>query len=512
MKKVFLYIIVFISGGAVLAIEILGTRILGPFYGVSIFLWSALISITLIALSIGYVIGGWLADKGPDIRTLGLVIAVAGLWVLIIPLIRGGIISAAEPLGLRAAVLIVSFILFAPPLTLLGMVSPYAIRLKATAIQEVGRTAGNLYAFSTIGSVIAALLTGFILIPNVGVNMLVLSIGIILIIVAAIGIIKGRRLIEKAIILSAFVIIALVSYSIIPIEKAEPESGLLMIKQSPYGEIRVVDFKDSRFLLIDGGIHTSVDAVTFENNYNYAWVLDIPKNMFDYIGDMLLIGLGGGSVLKSYYLDGWDIDAVEIDPAITETAYNYFGLNPDWGNILHMDGRRFLKEISKKYDLIILDAFGSSSIPFHLVTAEAFVLAASRLNEEGILAINIEAVGWDDIIVNSITTTLKTSFKFVKALPIAEPPNRLGNLILLASNRPLELKEELDRDYSNPDFRYGAGYQRVHAWDNSFIPETKNFSILTDDLNPVDIWSERINLAARKELHEYFGQSPMQEK
>ncbi len=507
MKKLFLYIIVFISGGAVLAIEILGTRILGPFYGVSIFLWSALISVTLIALSIGYVIGGWLADRGPTMKILGVVIGAAGLWVLIIPFIREGIIDAAEPLGLRATVLIVSFILFAPPLTLLGIVSPYAIRLKAAALQEVGRTAGNLYAFSTIGSVLAALLTGFILIPNVGVNMLVLMIGIILILTSAAGIMHGRNFIVKAGVAVVSIVISVISYSIIPIEKADPYSGLVMIKQSPYAEIRVVDFNDSRFLLIDGGIHTSVDAASLENNYNYAWVLDIPKNMFDYIGDMLLIGLGGGSILKSYYIDGWDVDAVEIDPVVTQTAYDYFGLNPDWGNIVHTDGRRFLKETSKKYDLIILDAFGSSSIPFHLITKEAFTLASLRLNEEGIFAINVEAVGWNDILVNSVSATLNTKFKHVKVLPIAEPPNRLGNLILLASNRPLQLVEELDRNYFDSEFRYGAGYQRVHGWDNHFTPETTNAPVLTDDLNPVDVWSERINYAARKELYEYFGQS-----
>ena len=149
--KILLYILVFIAGAAVLAVEILGTRILGPFYGVSLFLWSALITTTLIALSTGYIIGGRWADQGPVFAHLCYLIAGAGIWTLLIPVLKGPVLYLAEPLGLRLAVLVAALILFAPPLTLLGMVSPYAIRFQAAHLNEVGRTAGNLYALSTIG-------------------------------------------------------------------------------------------------------------------------------------------------------------------------------------------------------------------------------------------------------------------------------------------------------------------------------------------------------------------------
>ena len=163
---------VFISGAAVLAIEILGTRILGPFYGVSLYLWSALISVTLIALSVGYAVGGWWADRGASRINLYYIVAGAGIWTLVIPWIRGAVLTVAEPFGLRFAVLVAAFVLFFAPLALLGMVSPYAIKLKARDVSIVGRSAGNIYAVSTVGSVAAALLTGFFLIPNVGVGRL----------------------------------------------------------------------------------------------------------------------------------------------------------------------------------------------------------------------------------------------------------------------------------------------------------------------------------------------------
>ncbi len=265
-----------------------------------------------------------------------------------------------------------------------------------------------------------------------------------------------------------------------------------------------MDLDDSRFLIIDGGIHSAVSKTTQENILPYVWVLDIVKNIKNYADDMLLIGLGGGSVLKSYYADNWDVDAVEIDPAVTETAIKYFGLIPSL-NIHHNDGREFLKISSKNYGVIIIDAFGSSSIPFHLTTVESFGLAKSKLKKGGILALNVESVGWDDIIVGSIAATLQEVFSNVTVLPTAEPPNVLGNVIILASDSPLELKEEFLRDYWNPGYRFSANYEKNHAWDNRFMPDIGKAKILTDDLNPVEIWSERINLQARKGLHDYLG-------
>ena len=154
----------------------------------------------------------------------------------------------------------------------------------------------------------------------------------------------------------------------LPSEIADQEKGLLTIRQSEYGEIRVMDIDDNRFLLIDGGIHTAIDKNTKENILPYVWVIDITKTLKNYAGDMLLIGLGGGAVLQSFYEDNWDVEAVEIDPVITEIAEKYFNLVPAFNNIHNQDGREFLKLINKTYDLIVLDAFGSSSVPFHLTT------------------------------------------------------------------------------------------------------------------------------------------------
>jgi MFS family permease len=180
MKHKYLYLSISVSGASVLAIEILGTRIIGPYYGVNLFLWSALIGVTLAALSVGYVIGGKWADRRPALSSFAWILIAAGIWIALVPLIKGPIIAATRPVGHRAALLIASFALFFPPLAVLGMVSPYALRLRAQAVGEIGRSAGDLYAISTLASVAAALLTGFFLIPSFGVSGLTAAIGIVL--------------------------------------------------------------------------------------------------------------------------------------------------------------------------------------------------------------------------------------------------------------------------------------------------------------------------------------------
>ena len=514
MKKHYLYLVVFISGASVLALEIVGTRILGPFYGVSIFLWSALITITLAALSIGYFIGGWLADREAKAERISLFLAGAGVWVVLIPLITRPILALIEPIGLRLSVLIASVILFFPPLTLLGMISPYAIKIKTTHLSEVGRTAGNLYAISTLASVISALATGFLLIPNFGIKRLTVFIGIVLIITAIILWIFIKKSRALAAVSATLLFILMIFSSRLISEKAVPQQGLLFVQQSPYGEVRVVEKEDVRYLLIDGAIHSIVNPTFFwETRYAYVVVMDINKNFFNRTGDMLLIGLGGGAIANSYSLDGWKVDAVEIDSVVTYAAIEYLGFRRDDCQIFHQDGRQFLITHEKKYDLIIMDAFGSSSIPFHLITKESFGLIAEHLKPDGVFAINLVSIGWNSKIVQSVAATLRPHFDEIIALPIHEPPNALGNIIMIAANRPLDFPDDMlgrPVDYVDVDpYQHWVVLQQNHAWDNRFTPDISRALVLTDDRNPVDVWSEEINFRERKELHHFFGSQGM---
>lgn len=505
-----LYVVVSISGAAVLAIEILGTRILGPYYGVGLFLWSALITVTLAALSLGYLLGGRWADRGPRYSRLALILTLAGIWLLAVPILKRPLITGLEPLGLRPAVLAAAALLFFVPLAFLGMVSPYAIRLRAHHLEEVGRSAGDIYAVSTVASVVAALLTGFVLIPSVGVSKLLLFLGVFLIAGALVAVAasqgsKGATVLTLLVLLGAGVVAWRV-----PGPEPNPETGLVAVRSSPYADIRVMDHNDVRYLLIDGGFHSAIQTDTGRNLYPYVNVLDLCKYFYDTPGKMLLVGLGGGSVVKSYNHTGWDLNVVEIDPVVEAMARKYFGLDLPADRIHTMDGRRYLATCDSTYDLVVVDAFGSSAIPFQLVTREAFGLIRSRMKPDGILAMNVLCQGWHDVIVRSLGRTLGREFEEVEVLPMAEPPNTFGNVIILASNRKLEFPEDMlarPRDFVDEPYWHDVVLDRNHAWNNRFRPDTTGVPLITDDLNPVDPWSMRLNEQSRRVIHGEYAWS-----
>ncbi len=509
MTRNLIYFLVAVAGAAVLAIELLGTRVLGPFYGVSLYLWSALIVVTLLSLSCGYYLGGRWADRGATLHRLAGLLAVAGLSLLLVPLIKRPLLLLLQPLGLRAAVLLGALLLFAPSLTLLGMVTPYALKLKTERLDKLGRTAGSLSALSTLASVIAALLTGYWLIPAMGINRLTVAIAALLLLSAAIAIWgERRRLRQAALLLIAGVGISLLQMQLQPGE----EPGLLFAGQSPYGEIRVLEWQGARYLLIDGAVHTAVSSADLRTEMRYVVALDIVRNFFDRTGEMLLIGLGGGCVARNWAEAGWRVKAVEIDPVVARLAASCFGLRPEEAEVHIIDGRNYLNRTGPPFEVIILDAFGSSSIPWHLTTAEVFHLIRARLTDDGLLAVNVEVLGWEDPLLQSLALTLRSSFSHVIALPTAEPPDALGNVLLLAANRPLEFPEEwLGRpiDFLEDAYAHWTVVQRNHAWDNRYAPATAAAVLLTDDRNPSDLWSERINFAVRRRLPELFPGRPL---
>jgi predicted membrane-bound spermidine synthase len=494
---------VVVGGACVLGLEILGTRLLGPAFGVGLYLWSALIGVTLAALAVGYALGGRWADRGPRVGRLALLFLVSGLWVALVPWLRPPVLALVDRVDLRAAVLVSGTVLFFPPLVLLGMVSPYAIRLKAGSLQEVGRTAGNLYALSTCASVVAALGTGFWLIPALGVGRLTFLIGVLLMLTGGLGLLLGRRpgALPAAVMVAVAVLVA--AGAAAPREHADPARGLVAIAQSAYGELRVVDLHGQRAMLIDGAPHSLIDQQTGEPAFPYVDVLGLTKRFFAQPGRLLLVGLGAGTVAKVFARDGWQVQSVEIDPEVTRLARAHFAFGPADGPVDHADGRRWLVDHPGLHDLIILDAFGSSAIPFHLVTSEAFALCKSRLRPGGVLAMNVESVGWDDILVRSLAVTVGRHFAHVKVLPTAEPPNQLGNVIIVASDRALELPEDLP----TPPDRWSGAYNQVHAWDNAFTVASERGVVLTDEHNPVAVWSDRVNVVARAKVREWFGPS-----
>ena len=198
MRVLFFYLTIFISGASVLIVEISGTRILTPFYGSTIFVWSSLISVTMVALAFGYVAGGALADRRPHMRTLWTILFFAGLATYAIPEYDQLVLPLTDHLGIRWGPLVASLLLFAPSLALLGMISPLAVKLRAQTLQNLGATAGNLYALATLGSLVGAIATGFYLAPNLPFTIIFRLLGILLMLLFILWQVLTFRTIKKA--------------------------------------------------------------------------------------------------------------------------------------------------------------------------------------------------------------------------------------------------------------------------------------------------------------------------
>jgi spermidine synthase len=507
MSPSLLLAVVAVSGAAVLALEILGTRVIGPVFGVSLYTWSALITVTLAGLAAGYALGGRVADRSHAPARLAAPLAGAGLWTLLVPLARAPLLAWAEGLGLRTGTLVAATVLFLPPLLLLGMVSPIAVRERARALDEVGRAAGGLWAVSTVASVVAALAMGFVLVPRLGVTRLLVATGIALVLAAA----AVARAAPRRGALAAVALLALGALAALPALRPMPHRapGTVMVAESPYAEVEVRDVRGVRYLLIDGDIHTAVRVEDLQPTQPHLQAMELVTDVFPRGGAALVVGLGGGAAARALTRAGWRVDGVEIDPVVARVAVEHFRVRPGIdARIAVEDGRRFLRREAGPWDAILLDAYGSSSIPFHLCTREAFALARRRLRPGGVLVVNVQSVGWRHPLVLALAATLRTSFAHVVALPQAEPPDQFGNVVLMASERPLDIPDEALGDPVGTladDYEHSRVVRRRHAWHNRFEPAGGR--VFTDDLNPADLWSDDIHVRARLEVRAMFADS-----
>jgi len=418
-----LYTVVFVCGAVLMALEIVGSRMLAPFFGNSIFVWGSLISVVLAALSLGYWLGGILADRRPRLSVLAVLIAVPGVLVALLPLIYPGLnrAIAASDLGARLGPLLSCLLLFLVPSIFLGTVSPFAVRLQAQAVSSVGETAGGLYAVSTAGSILGTLVTAFYLIAVAGVANIVHGLGLTLLLVAM-GIFLMRGRVVRAGVTAACVL-ALLATMVWYARTQARESGLLLEMDSFYNHIRVAESDDTRYMDFEN-LRQSAMLIKdpWELKLRYSRFLAVALTLTPEPKRALILGLGGGSFPKRLHRDfpQLTVDVVDIDPEVVRIAKEYFKVPEDARLRLHAkDGRRFMQETSEKYDLIFLDAYNSDTIPFHLTTKEFYREVAARLAPGGVVVSNIigSLRGPQSAFFRSMYRTLAESFPTVYTVP-----------------------------------------------------------------------------------------------
>jgi len=416
-----LRIVVFGSGAVLMALEIVGSRILAPYFGSSVYVWGSLISIFLAALSAGYYFGGVAADRWPRAGALALALAAAGVLILVLPTASRSILEmfSARDLGPRASPLLASVVLFVLPSLLLGMTSPFAIKLAAIDLATVGNTAGVLYAISTAGSIAGTLLTAFVLIPTMGVRAILYSLGGALLVFSWL---LGRHAIRVARPAVAVTLVVLLAAG--AAAQTVGISRILLEKDSVYHRIRVHEDASWRYLRFDrslqGGMllkDPTISPLRYTDYVHLAWLFT-PT-----IQRVLVVGLGAGSIPKRFL---WDypqlsVESVELDPMVVEVARRYFAVvDGPRHRVIVQDGRQYVRRAEGSYDVILMDAYFAEGIPFHLVTREFFQLLKAKLTPGGVVVANIVGAlgGSNSTLFRAIYKTYAAEFPGLYLFPV----------------------------------------------------------------------------------------------
>ncbi len=500
--KVWLYVTVFLTGASVMVIELLGTRLIAPFYGASLYVWSSLISVTMIALAVGYFIGGLWADRAK--RTgLSLIIALAALFTLLIPWATRPVLLATDPLGLRGGAFVSALVLFFPSLALLGMVGPFAIKLATSQLQGVGSSSGSIYAVSTLGSVVGTLILGFFLFPLVGSRQILVSLGLLLFVLAlAIAVFEQKRF-GKTVAIAPCMLLAIAGFCLVPkIVGAGhiPPDGkfsILSERESLYGYVRVIDQsnRDLRFLTSDASMIGAANISDGVNRLLYQDIVAMIPAIKPAIKKALLIGQGAGHmamVLRDKY--GIVTDTLEIDPAVADAAKNYFGFKPTGKQIIG-DARYEIRHLSGPYDLIIHDCFTGGTEPSHLLTVETLQQLQGLLAPQGIIALNFVAFGQSEgkQALASVAKTIAQVFSS-QALFVSEPGEDFNDYIFLAGNQPIDL--------AVPSLNAAQSEWLIKR---KFDIDSSIGTVLSDNLNPLEHLQTRKSEHYRQVLVEWFG-------
>ncbi len=486
LKKYILPFSVFITGACVLIIEVTATRILSPFYGNTIFTVSSVISVILAALSIGYYVGGRMADKKPSFFLFFVIILASGIiliafylvGILVLPVLSSFLSLSAGPL--------ISSLLFFFPAVLLGMLSPYAIKLQSVNFPEqgVGAISGKVFFWSTLGSIAGSLSAGFLFIPYFGINKIIISTGVALFLLGFSGLFisdRKQNLFKFFLFFLIFVSCSLCSFYF-------AKADFLYQKDGVYEKITIFDGefngRPTRFFMQDRSFSGAMFLDSQDPTdlvYEYTKYYSVYKAFNTEIKNALVIGGGAYSVPKAllFELPEANVDVSEIEPSLYELAKQYFNLK-DAERLKNFteDGRRLLAKSEKNYDLIFSDVYYSLySIPAHFTAKEFFETVKNRLSQNGIFIANMigDLSRQEPSLIFSEIKTFKSVFENSYFFAVKSPKiTGSQNIIFVGYN-----SEELV-DFSNDKII------DLNRFDLSSYP------LLTDDYSPVEYLTGKV--------------------
>lgn len=418
MPQYRLYVLVFAAGLCSLGVELTAARLLAPFFGTSTLVWANVIGLTLLYLSVGYWLGGRVADRWPTPRHLGYCVLLAAAAIAVLPFITRPFLAAATDAfsSVQTGVVLSSFaavlIMFAVPITALGAVAPWAIRLAVHSIEEAGRVSGRLYALSTVGSLLGTFITVLLLVPWIGTRRTLLVLAFLLAL-AALPLLPRR---------AALVPLAVALLLLVPEQgvKAAPGDRVVWEGETPYQFAQIVDdASGKRVLRLNEGWATHSIRPGPSGLVGGYWdrllclpaAIGTPKD-----GRLAVLGNAGGTTAVQYarFWPTWRVDGVEIDSAVSDLGYRYLDMGSAHLAVHTADARPWLDQSEDRFDGIVVDAYHQPYIPFHLITEEFFRSVRDHLTPGGAVMINVGAPPGHDQALAAIAGTMATVFPVVE--------------------------------------------------------------------------------------------------
>lgn len=497
MKRYLLFT-VFISGMTTLAAELAAGRLIGNVFGTSNLVWASIIGLILIYLTFGYFLGGKWADKNPTPLAMYRILAWAAFTVGLVPYIAVPVLrSAADAfealsVGIMAGSFIVVLILFIVPITLLGTISPFAIRLSVDDAEKAGQISGQIYAVSTLGSFIGTFIPTLVTIPTIGTRLTFFSFGMVLLIVALVGLARfaNTREMFKLIWMPVVLTIIAVVFSSTALKS---NNGQVYETESEYNYIQVQELNGYTLLrLNDGqGIHSIYHPDTLY--YSGPWEQFMVGPYFyenrspDDIHSMAIIGLAAGTAARqatAVYGEDLLIDGYELDGEIVEVGRKYFGMELSNLNVYIGDGRLNLDRSPQQYDIIAIDAYRPPYIPPHMTTIEFFEICASHLTDNGVLTLNVGSTPGDRRLIDGLSTTMAQLFPSIHIMDI---PGTL-NTMIFATKQPTTAESfsaNMVRLAQDPTLNPLLVTTMTTTFTN-LKPGYETTTIFTDDLAPIE--------------------------
>jgi spermidine synthase len=491
--RLLLEVVVFCVGMASLGAEIAAARLLAPWFGASTIVWANTIATVLVALSVGYAIGGRLADRNPTMQGLARCVIWAAALLALVPFISGPFlhlsVTAFDELsgGLFIGSLLGVGVLIAVPVLLLGMVSPYAVRLKVDAVEDAGRVAGRLYAIGTIGSLTGTFLAALLLIPVIGTHRTFLLFALALALVSLPGL--GRRWPAGAVV--AAVIAVLLVLPVGTTKSATSNGKVIWERETEYQYARVIQNPDGqrRLELNEGlAVHSVYRKGEWLTGGYWDDMLVLPFAGAKPPKRVAILGSAAGTTARAlaHYYPDIRIDAVEIDPDVTRVGRELFDLRGANITTHAADARPWLQAQHQKYDAILVDCYRQPYIPFYLATREFFDLVKDHLEPGGTVSINVGHPAQSENLEKVLTATLGASFGRNRVL---RDPVDDTNTMLLGVTSDTDPAQQLREAHAPADMQTVADTTA-----DRLEGGLSGGTVYTDDRAPVE-WLVDVSLA-----------------